>query len=118
MSDYRLTLFEQAPRVPFKLDGRKLFSSADFEMVHLTLQPGEGLAPHAQPIDVVFFVVQGAGTLTVGDENLEIPENTTIHVKSGILRAWTNTGKLPLRILVNKLIYTTGSSGMMIQAMI
>jgi len=104
MSEYHLTLFEKAVRVPFKLDGRALFSSEYLEMVHLTLQPGEGLEPHAQPMDVVFFVVQGAGTLTVGDENLEIPVNTTIHVKAGAFRAWKNTGSTVLRILVNKLV--------------
>ncbi len=118
MADFRIIPFEETPKVPFNFDGRILFKSDKFEVVHLVLKPGEYLDPHIQPMDVVFFVMEGKGSLLIGKEVVEIPENTTIHVKSGILRAWPNTGKRPLRILVSKLFYITGSSGMMIQATI
>ena len=104
MSDYHITPFYDATRVPFKLDGRKLFTSDMLEMVHLTLQPGEIIDPHAQLMDVVFFVLEGTGTLTVGDESIVAGENTTIQVRSGVQRAWSNTGNKPLRLLVNKLM--------------
>ncbi len=103
MPDYQIIHYEDAPGVPFKLDGRKLFISEKFELIHLTLLPGEGMDPHAQPMDVVFFVLEGAGTLSVGDESIVAGTNTTIHVRSGVQRAWNNTGSQPLRILVNKL---------------
>ena len=104
MPDYTIQPFSSAPRVPFKLDGRILFSSTRYELVHLTLRPGEALEQHTQPIPIVFFVAGGRGTLAVGEEVIEINEHMTIHVNAGVARAWTNTGDQPLVILVNKLI--------------
>jgi quercetin dioxygenase-like cupin family protein len=104
MSDYQITPFNQAPKVPFSLDGRKLFTSEHLEIIHLILQPGEGMEPHSQPMDVVFFVLEGTGTLTVANDPIEAAANTTIYVKSGVQRGWANFGSDSLRILVNKLI--------------
>jgi quercetin dioxygenase-like cupin family protein len=104
MSDYQIIPFNDTPRVPFKLDGRKLFTSEMLEIIHLTLQPGESMDAHTQPMDVVFFVLEGTGTLSIGVESIVVGENTTIHVRSGVQRAWNNTGNQPLRILVNKLL--------------
>jgi len=104
MPDYTILPFSSAPRVPFNLDGRILFSSAEYELVHLTLQPGEAMEPHIQPIPIVFFVAGGIGALSVGGEVIDISEHMTIHVKAGVARAWANTGKEPLKILVNKLL--------------
>jgi mannose-6-phosphate isomerase-like protein (cupin superfamily) len=51
----------------------------------------------------VFFVIEGTGRLTVGEDSVLAAENTTIHVPHGIQRAWTNAGNTPFRILVYKL---------------
>ena len=107
MSTYTLFPFDIAPRVPFRFDGRILFKNDCFELVHLTLQQGEGMEPHIQPMDIVFFVAEGAGTLVVGEEVVEVIANTTIHVHAGISRSWTNTGSGPLKILVSKLLSST-----------
>ena len=95
---------DAAPRVPFRFDGRILYTSDRFELIHLTLQPGEGMNPHIQPMDVVFFVTEGAGSLAIGDEVIEVSNDTAVHIKAGVLRAWRNTGQVPLKILVNKLL--------------
>ena len=110
MPDYTLYPFDSAQRVPFKFDGRILFSSDGYELVHLNLLPGEGMDMHAQPMDVVFFVVEGHGELAIGDELFEIFASTTVHVNAGVLRAWTNTGTRPLKILVSKLLEQSPSS--------
>jgi quercetin dioxygenase-like cupin family protein len=104
MPDYTLYPLQASPRVPFKFDGRILFSSEEYELVHLTLQPGEAMEKHTQPIPIVFFVAQGQGTLAVGEALIEVAEKTTIHVNAGVARAWTNIGDKPLVILVNKLL--------------
>ena len=103
MPFYTLFPFTSAPRVPFRFDGRILFKDDRFELVHLTLQPGEGMDPHIQPMDVVFFVAEGSGLLTVGNDVIEVPQGTTIHIKEGVSRAWANAGSQPLKILVSKL---------------
>ncbi|MEI6683353.1 MAG: cupin domain-containing protein [Bacteroidota bacterium] len=104
MPDYTLYPFDTAPRVPFRFDGRILFTSDRFELVHLTLQPGEGMEPHIQPMEIVFFVAEGAGTLAVGRELIEVAPQTTIKIEAGIPRSWTNTGNIQLKILVGKLL--------------
>jgi mannose-6-phosphate isomerase-like protein (cupin superfamily) len=106
MPDYSIMSFSSAPGVPFNLDGRILFSSGNYELVHLTLQTGETMEKHTQPFDIVFFVVEGRGSLVVGEESAEIDELTAVYVHSGVPRAWTNSGNRPLKILVNKLLAT------------
>ena len=104
MPDFTLYPLSVSPRVPFKFDGRILYTSPHYEMVHLTLQPGETMDPHVQPFDIVFFVVEGAAFLRVGEEDFEVPENTAVHVDKGVARAWRNDSNNPVRILVNKLL--------------
>ena len=93
-----------APRVPFNIDGRILYSAPGYELVHLTLQPGEAMALHAQLFDVVFYVLSGTGTLQTDADTLEISENTMVHVGKDLRRAWRNEGSKELKILVNKLM--------------
>lgn len=102
-----LTPLTTAPRVPFNLDGRILYTSDRYEMVHLTLQPGETMEPHVQPMDIVFFVIEGTGTLTVGTppgaSRHTVPANTAVHVPAGVARAWGNGGDGVFRVIVNKI---------------
>lgn len=103
MNDYQITRLDMAPRVPFKFDGRILFSSDRFEMVHLSLEPGAAMELHTQPFDVVFYLSEGSGILTIGPEEHEIQPETSVMVKAGVTRAWKNNGKVMIKILVCKL---------------
>jgi mannose-6-phosphate isomerase-like protein (cupin superfamily) len=104
MPDYTIQPFYTAPRVPFKFDGKILYASPGFELVHLTLQPGEAMEKHAQPFPVVFFVAEGSGTLVVGEETIEVTAKMTIRIEAGVKRAWANAGERPLVLVVNKLV--------------
>ncbi len=99
----KITNLENAGKVPFKLDGRVMFSSTDVEMIHLTLKPGEKLDLHVNPFDVVFFTLQGIGILDVEGERISMKQNDAIEVKKEILRAWENNSEEELRILVVKI---------------
>jgi mannose-6-phosphate isomerase-like protein (cupin superfamily) len=101
---YNISVLTSAPRVPFRFDGRILFTSPGYELVHLTLHPGEQMEMHVQPFDVVFFVTSGKGVLKVGTETVEVDENTMVSVNKGVDRAWSNPGSRDLIILVNKLM--------------
>jgi quercetin dioxygenase-like cupin family protein len=102
MSELRITHLESAPAVPFKLDGRIMYSSDRLELIHLILQPGEGMDLHTQPFDVVFFVISGNGTLFLSENSAEGNPGTCIHVPAGTSRGWRNTGKTEFRVLVVK----------------
>lgn len=101
---YFVTHLETAQRVPIPLDGRIIFSSDRFEAVHLTLKPGEGMELHAMPMEIVFFIREGTGTLRFADEELKAGEGDCIRVEPGVLRGWQNTGTLELKIVVMKLL--------------
>lgn len=102
--DYKLTTFNDAPNVPFNLDGKKLFISDRLEVVHLTMHPGENIPLHANPVDVVFFVISGHGLLEIEQETIEGKPNSSIFVKAGVQRGWKNSGTEDFRILVIKII--------------
>jgi quercetin dioxygenase-like cupin family protein len=92
----------EAPRVPFKLDGRIVFSDEKLEIVHLTLKPGEKIDPHEQPFDVIFYVLSGMGELLMNGQRSKVGKDTLITVERGINRGWINCGKRNLRLLVIK----------------
>ena len=102
MRNLIITKLENAPRVPFKLNGRILFSSEKLELIHLTLQPGEKMEPHSQPFDVVFYVLSGIGILNVDEQSVDGVPGTCIHIPAGMQRAWKNNGNDEFRVLVVK----------------
>lgn len=93
---------ENAQKVPFKLDGKIMFSDTDNELIHLTLKPGEVLDIHTNPFDVIFFVLEGTGIITVEDEQKELSLNSCFKVKTDVMRGWRNESDSILRILVVK----------------
>ena len=92
-----------SPRVPFDLEAFTLHSEDKVEIVHLLLKPGEKLQAHKNPFDVIFFVLEGSGLLSVENKSIELNPNDTVKLTSDKNRAWENTGDKDLRILVIKL---------------
>lgn len=97
------TTLETAEKVPFNLDGRKMFVDPRAEIIHLTLKPGEVLEKHTNPFDVAIYIVAGEGTIETEGETLEVGSNFCIAVKAGAQRGLSNTGKGNLRALVFKI---------------
>ena len=102
MSILKVTTLEDAPKVPFRLDGRILFSSEKLELIHLTLQPGEKMELHSQPFDVVFYVISGNGILDLEGRSVNGTPGICIHVPAGMQRGWKNNGVDVFRVLVVK----------------
>ena len=86
-----------------KFDGRLLFESDNVDIVHLTLKTGDDIAPHSNPVDVVFFVLEGEGILTVEEERLSFKKGDCIPMKTGINRGWSNPNSSDLKLLVIKM---------------
>jgi mannose-6-phosphate isomerase-like protein (cupin superfamily) len=93
---------QDAPKVPFNLDGKIMHTSNKLELVHLTLKPGEKIGKHPQPFDVVFYILSGIAILETDTEEIEVKENTSIFVPAGIQRGWNNTGPADFKLLVIK----------------
>jgi quercetin dioxygenase-like cupin family protein len=102
--DYIKLSLADAPKLPIPFDGRIVYTDENFEVVHLSLKPGEGMDLHEMPFPVVFFVREGGGTLHFRQEELKAIPGDCIRVEPGVSRGWRNTGPLELKIVVMKLL--------------
>ena len=98
----KITTFENAEKVPFNLDGRKMFTNEKFELVHLTLKPSEEIALHANPFDVNFFILEGKGTVIFENESINVVPNTSVFIEKDKQRGMRNNSDKLFKVLVVK----------------
>ncbi|OFX85646.1 MAG: hypothetical protein A2W99_06325 [Bacteroidetes bacterium GWF2_33_16] len=91
-------------KVPFALEAHILHSEKPIELVHLLLKPGDTLGYHKNPFDVVFFVIEGSGLLSVDGKKQQLHINDTLKVRREMMRGWENNTQSNLCLLVIKLI--------------
>ena len=92
-----------SPKVPFDLEGYILHSEKQIELVHLLLKPGENLDEHKNPFDVIFFVAEGSGVLSIEGKEFNLTNNDVTKVTFDQNRGWKNNTNQDLRLLVIKL---------------
>lgn len=99
-----VTQLKDGELIPINIAAHKLFGSERNELIHLCFKPGEVLEKHQNPFDVIFYVLEGSGTLEVDDQSFSVGADTVIDVSAPQMRGWTNTGTTDLRILVIKVL--------------
>jgi quercetin dioxygenase-like cupin family protein len=87
---------------PHGVDVRKLYDKESAQVMHITLQPGEGLKPHKTPVDVFFVVLEGTPTILVGEEELVCEKDNLIESPANIVHNIRNVSTSIARILVVK----------------
>lgn len=87
---------------PHGVDVRRLYESPHALVSHLALKPGERLLRHITPVDVFFYVLEGTGTVEVGEEKLEVGRDTLVDSPRDIPHCWYNDGGEVLRVLIVK----------------
>ncbi|HOP08733.1 MAG TPA: cupin domain-containing protein [Candidatus Methanofastidiosa archaeon] len=92
----------QTAQTPHKVDVRKLFDSEHVQLVHIELRPGESLKKHITPVDVAFYVLEGEGTVLIGEEKQKVGPDSVVESPKGIVHTWYNDGKETFRVLVIK----------------
>ena len=61
-----------------KISREMIADKPEMRVALMCLEPGQKLAPHKAPLRLLMYVVEGKGTITVGDENIEADEKTGI----------------------------------------
>lgn len=97
----KITLSDAA-RVPFDLEGYIMHSSAKVEVIHLCLQPGQVVANHSNPFDVVVCLVKGEVILMVGQSQIAMAMYDVAEVEAYAERGFTNTGPSEARLIIIK----------------
>lgn len=93
---------------PHGIDARNLYDGNHAIVTHIVLNPGEQLKKHITPVDAIFYVLEGTGIVEVGDEKLEVTQDTLIDSPAKIPHCWYNESEKILRILVTKVPKPTG----------
>lgn len=92
----------QIAETPHKLDVRKLYDNASAQAMHITLQPGEALKPHITPVDVFFYILEGAPEVLVGEEKIQVQADCLVESPKDIVHCLYNNSSAIARILVVK----------------
>jgi len=95
---------------PHGVDARKLYDTEHAQVVHMILKPGEKLKKHLTPVDVIFYVLEGNGTVEIGDEKQEVGPDTLIDSPAKTPHCWYNESNDILRFLVIKVPRPTEST--------
>jgi Mannose-6-phosphate isomerase len=97
-----LTHYDEAPRVDFAFDGRRMYTSADLEIIHLRLKPGEKLEKHTNKFITIFYVLDGTSLLITDQKPLQLKPNDSIEVAAHTERCLFNNSVHDFRVLVIK----------------
>jgi len=87
---------------PHHVDARKLFENPHAAVVRITLQPGESLKKHITPVDVLFYVLEGTGTVEIGDVHATVGKDNLIESPARVPHRWINESGFVFRVLVIK----------------
>lgn len=88
---------------PHGVDAFKLYDKDTAQIMHLYLKPGQSLKPHKTPVDVAFYILEGAPIIMVGEENIQVRKDDIVESPKNIVHCiYNKTGEL-VRVLVMKL---------------
>lgn len=82
--------------------GRKMTVNPNFEIIHMTLEPGANLAPHKTPFDAEFFAHKGDPTYKIAGKEIHAEEGTIIICPGEIEHGISNESDNEITVLVIK----------------
>ncbi|MCK5135004.1 MAG: cupin domain-containing protein [Bacteroidales bacterium] len=98
----KLTDTGNARKLPIPQDAWLMFQAGNHEIIRLDLKPGECIEKHANDWRIIFYVLDGTGTLIIGDEEFYMKAHQSIAVRPGLMREWQNSGNETLKLLAIK----------------
>lgn len=87
---------------PHGVHAARIYETEHAQAVHILLRPGECLKRHITPVDVFFYVLEGEGTVEIGDESRRVGRDHLVESPARVPHRWSNDGEGNLRVLVVK----------------
>lgn len=87
---------------PHHVDARKIYDTDHAMAVVITLRPGEALKKHITPVDVFFYVLEGAGVVEIGPEKQTVWKDMLVESPARVPHRWSNESDAVFRVLVVK----------------
>jgi quercetin dioxygenase-like cupin family protein len=50
------------------VEAKQIYDTENATVIHMSLQPGQSLKKHTTPVDVFFYILEGKGTVEIGEE--------------------------------------------------
>ncbi len=69
-------------------------------LAHASVEAGEKLAGHVDPMEEIYFIQSGRGRMQVAEETADVGPGDAIHIPIGAFHELTNAGDEELTILV------------------
>ena len=89
-------------KTPHQVDARELYNSDSAQAIHILLKPGESLKPHKTPVDVFFYILEGAPDVFIGDEQQVAVKDSLVESPKNITHYFANNSEDIVRVLVVK----------------
>ena len=85
------------------VEAKQIYDTENAQVIHMSLQPGQSLKKHTTPVDVFFYILEGKGTVEIGDEKQPVQKDELVESPKGIPHLLENSGESVFRFLVVKL---------------
>ena len=87
----KLTEFSETQRIKKDICKTKMFN-----IVLVCLETGQEIPPRPEPYDVCFYVMEGQGTFTVGNKQMELKAGSMIFAPANVARGIKSTKRLSI----------------------
>jgi mannose-6-phosphate isomerase-like protein (cupin superfamily) len=80
--------------------GASPIQAENFALGYVTLEPNGGQVPwHNQEQEEIYFIVEGAGEMCLGEERREIHAGQAVYIPHRVYHQLTNTGSTPMKMI-------------------
>src|SRR4030067_1732155 len=81
------------------VEAKQIYDTENAQVIHMSLQPGQSLKKHTTPVDVFFYILEGKGTVEIGDEKQPVQKDELVESPKGIPHLLANSGEGAFRFL-------------------
>jgi quercetin dioxygenase-like cupin family protein len=70
------------------VEAKQIYDTENATVIHMSLQPGQSLKKHTTAVDVFFYILEGKGTVEIGDEQQEVQKDVCLSKAPKVFRTF------------------------------